>query len=153
MRVGAGGCGGCGLWVGGVGRSKLRAEGRLGLAGLTGARSLLEKFGADRGGRAKVETAMGADVVVFVAEGAGDHLRLQRAVQQLAIEAFVAEAAVEAFVDAVLPGTAGFDEPCYDAALFGVTPVWWTGSAADPKSNPLPCHRPNQPTPKSINAR
>jgi hypothetical protein len=34
-----------------------------------------------------------------------------------------------------------------------VPPVLWRGSAADPKRNPTPCHRPNQPTPRSSNAR
>lgn len=81
------------------------------------ARSLLQKFGAHRGRRTIVDAAVRTDVVVFFAVGAGDDLRLQGAFQQFAVEAFVAEAAVEAFVYAVLPGAARLDEARDDAAL------------------------------------
>jgi hypothetical protein len=78
----------------------------------------VQKFGADLGRRAVIETAVWTDGVVFVPEGADDDLRLQDALEQLSIEAFVPEAAVEAFVEAVLPRTAALDEARNDAALF-----------------------------------
>ncbi len=44
-------------------------------------------------------------------------MRFEEVGEQLAVEAFIAEAAVEAFVDSVLPGTAGLDEAGLDARL------------------------------------
>ncbi len=96
---------------------KLPAEGRPGLAGLSGAGSLVQEFGAILRGDFVVDRAMRSDGVVFVAEAAGDNLRFEHAAEQFAIEAFVAEAAVEAFVHAVLPRTAWFDEACGDARV------------------------------------
>ena len=98
-------------------KSKLQAKGRPGLAGLTGAWSLAQKFGAIFRRRAKADGAMRMDRVVFVAEGAGDALGFKDAAEQLPIEGFVVEAAVEAFVDPVLPRAAGLDEPDLDAGL------------------------------------
>jgi hypothetical protein len=46
-----------------------------------------------------------------------DTTRLEEVGEQLAVEAFIAEAAVEAFVDPVLPRAAGFDEAGLDARL------------------------------------
>ena len=101
--------------VGGGDKSKLQTEGRPGLAGLTGVWSLVQEFGAIFAGRAVVDRAVRADVVVFVAEGPPDALGLEEVGKQFAVEAFVAEAAVEALVDSVLPGAAGLDEAGLDA--------------------------------------
>jgi hypothetical protein len=103
--------------VAGGDERKLQAEGGPGLAGLTGAWSLVQEFCAVFAGRAVVDRAVGADVVVFISEGSPDALRLEEVGEQLAVEAFIAEAAVEAFVDPVLPRAAGFDEAGLDARL------------------------------------
>jgi hypothetical protein len=47
---------------------------------------MLHKLSPNLGWRAMGEAALRTDVMRFVAEGAGDHLRLQRALQQLAVE-------------------------------------------------------------------
>jgi hypothetical protein len=89
---------------------KLQAEGGPGLAGLTEAWSLVQEFGAVFAGRPVVDRAVGTDVVVFIPEGIHHALGLEQIREELAVEAFVAEAAVEALVDPVLPRAAGFDE-------------------------------------------
>lgn len=61
---------------------------------------------------------MRPDRVIFVAKAARDDLGLEHAGQHLAVEAFVAKAAVEALVHAVLPRAARFDEARDDAGRF-----------------------------------
>lgn len=78
---------------------------------------MLKKFGVDRGGRRVAKAVVWPDIVVFVAEDADDNLCFKRSLQQFAVEALVAEAAVAALVDPVLPRAAGLDEPRDDAAL------------------------------------
>src|SRR5208283_5174394 len=113
--------GGLMIWVevvlAGGDKSKLQAEGRPGLAGLTGAWSLVQKFGAIFCRRAVVDRAMGMDRIVFVAETASDALGLKDTAKQFPIEGLVTEAAIEAFIDTVLPRAAGFDESDLDAGL------------------------------------
>jgi len=101
--------------VAGGDESKLQAEGRPGLAGLTGVWSLVQEFGAIFAGRAVVDRAVRTDVVVFILEGPPCALGLEEVGEQLAVGARIAEAAVEAFVDAVLPWATGLDEPGLDA--------------------------------------
>ena len=101
--------------VGGGDEGKLQAEGRPGLAGLTGAWSLVQEFGAVFAGRAVVDRAVRTDVVVLFVEGQRHALGLEEVGEQLSVEALVAEAPVEAFVDAVLPWAAGLDEAGLDA--------------------------------------
>jgi hypothetical protein len=60
---------------------------------------------------------MRPDLVVFVPETAGDDLGFEHAAEQLAIKAFVAKTAVEAFIHAVLPRTARLDESGGDARV------------------------------------
>ena len=85
------------------------------MAGPTGAWSLAQKFGAIFCRRAVTDRHMRPDVVVLVAVDAGDALGLEDIDEQFPVEAFVPKLAVEAFVDAVLPGAARLDESGLDA--------------------------------------
>ena len=52
---------------------------------------------------------MQTDMIVMVAPLFKDHLGFFQGVKSFAIEELIAQAAIEAFVIAVLPRTAGFD--------------------------------------------
>ena len=101
--------------VAGGDESKLQAEGRPGLAALTGAWSLVQEFGAVFAGRAVIDRAVGTDVVLLFLEGPRHALSLQEVGEQFSVKALVAEAAAEVFVDTVLPWASGLDEPSLDA--------------------------------------
>lgn len=53
---------------------------------------------------------MGTPGVVVASPLLNDDLRLSQAVEDFPVEAFISELAVEAFVVAILPRTAGVDE-------------------------------------------
>lgn len=102
----------------GVGNnSKLTTEGGPGLAGLTGVVSLAQKFGSIFRRCSIVYRAVRAARVVIVSERSGDTLRLNHAGEQLAVEAFVTETAVEAFIHAVLPWTGRLNEARRDPGV------------------------------------
>ena len=92
--------------VGGGNNSKLQTEGRPGSAGLTGVWSLVQEFAAIFAGRTVVDRAVWADVVVFVPEGACDALGFEEIGKQFTVEAFIAEAAIEARAVPALSGVA-----------------------------------------------
>jgi hypothetical protein len=105
-------------FVGRVGRAgKLRAEGKPGLTGLTGARSLAQKVGTGFRRCLVADAAVWALGVVFLPERTGDHLRLQHAADQLPIEAFVPEAPIGGLVHTVLPRITRLDEADLGARL------------------------------------
>ncbi len=89
---------------------KLRAERRLGLADLTGARSLAQQSGAVFRRNFVADSALGALGLVSSPERTGDHLRLQHAADQLQMEAFLPEAATVDFVYTVLSRSAQLDD-------------------------------------------
>ena len=103
--------------VGGGNNSRLQTEGRPGSAGLTGVWNLVQEFAAIFAGRTVVDRAVGTDVIVFIPEGPCDALGFEEIGEQFTVETFIAEAAIEAFVDSVLPGTAGLDEAGLDAGM------------------------------------
>ncbi len=82
---------------------KVQAEGVPRLGGLTGAWILIQKFGSILRRGAITNRTVRADHFVLVAETQCDALRIEEIGQQFAVQLFIADAAVEAFVDAILP--------------------------------------------------
>jgi len=80
-------------------------------------RSLAKEQGAVLRQDLIAEAAMRALRIVLLPERTGDGLRFQHAAEQLPIKAFVAEAAIEALIHAVLPRAARLVKADPDASL------------------------------------
>ena len=76
---------------------------------------MAQKFGAIVCRGTIVDRTVRPAGVVVIAEVPGETLGFEHTGEQLAVQAFIAEATVEAFVNAVLPRAAGLDETRGDA--------------------------------------